>query len=778
MTLSRKLLFGFGAVILIVVALGAIAHLLFRQIGSNISVLSGRSLPVVKLASSIQRTVLETVAEERDYLLDQKEETRARVGEKLKALTSLLTELDSAAKQHNDSDLVSKTDQARKALGEHGALYNRTVEAIESNRKQELVMDEKGAVVDAEADAFMDDKKSEYQEATDSLALLNALNVASFDMRLREKSYTINPNKQQVSSVERTSVQALKQCDQLEKLARSETEKKQVGLVRVAIEEYLNAFRLYIKEHEIDSASPALLELAKGMDRAGDKTTQIIDDYILVKQSAVEKVAQAMFIIREINEAALEARICEKAFVITKDPKYWESLNQHIRKLTELYEKAKKTSSSAKDQQRLDRASQATKEYLAAAEAWMKTGRELQQTILPGMNENGKLVISTAQTIESDAWRNSDRASDLTQSAVSKSNLATSTALAVGILVGLILAWTISRSITRPINRVIEGLGSSAEQVSSAANQISSSSMQLAEGSSEQAASIEETSSSLEEMASMTRQNAANADQANKLVAQAGMIVGEANSSMSALTISMKEISRASEDTQKIVKTIDEIAFQTNLLALNAAVEAARAGEAGAGFAVVADEVRNLAMRAAEAAGNTAGLIEGTVKKVKQGSSIVDETNQKFQRVADAVIKSGELVGEIAAASQEQAQGIEQINRAVAEMDKVTQQNSANAEESASASNEMSSQADQLREFVGNLVALVGGNAGDGQRQMLALEGDTARPAIPAPDAARKTLSGSSYKAAKGNDLKPAGSGGSSKEIQPDQLIPFDGEDF
>ena len=153
---------------------------------------------------------------------------------------------------------------------------------------------------------------------------------------------------------------------------------------------------------------------------------------------------------------------------------------------------------------------------------------------------------------------------------------------------------------------------------------------------------------------------------------------------MDELTGSMKEIARSSEETQKIVKTIDEIAFQTNLLALNAAVEAARAGEAGAGFAVVADEVRNLAMRAAEAAKNTSGLMEDIVRKIKNGEKLVEVTDGAFKEITDSSLKVVNLIGEIAAASQEQSQGIEQVNKAVAEMNSVTQQTAAGAEELAS----------------------------------------------------------------------------------------------
>jgi len=203
----------------------------------------------------------------------------------------------------------------------------------------------------------------------------------------------------------------------------------------------------------------------------------------------------------------------------------------------------------------------------------------------------------------------------------------------------------------------------------------------LAEGASEQASAIEETSSSLEEMSAMTKQNAENANMANQLITETNNLIQKTNISMEKLTASMKDIVQASEQTQKIVKTIDEIAFQTNLLALNAAVEAARAGEAGAGFAVVAEEVRSLAMRAAVSAHDTSDLIENTLQKVHDGVSVVTAVNRDFGDVTVNSDKAKGLVEEISAASNEQAQGIEQINKAVSEMDKVTQQNAAGAEQ-------------------------------------------------------------------------------------------------
>jgi methyl-accepting chemotaxis protein len=283
--------------------------------------------------------------------------------------------------------------------------------------------------------------------------------------------------------------------------------------------------------------------------------------------------------------------------------------------------------------------------------------------------------------------------------------------LTIGLL-AIATGYLLTRSIVRPMLKSTSFLDQGVSEVSGASDQVSSSSQQLAKGVAEQAASIEETSASLEELSSMTRQNANNANQANRLMESTKESVSRSTQIMDRLTTSMGEISRASEETSKIIKTIDEIAFQTNLLALNAAVEAARAGEVGAGFAVVADEVRNLAMRAAEAARNTAGLIEGTVKRVRDGSELVGETEKEFREVALNVERVGELIVEISVASLEQAQGIEQINKAVMEMDRVVQHNASNAEESASASEELSAQAERMKDIVVELVSMVQGANG------------------------------------------------------------------
>ena len=280
-----------------------------------------------------------------------------------------------------------------------------------------------------------------------------------------------------------------------------------------------------------------------------------------------------------------------------------------------------------------------------------------------------------------------------------------------GTFLALFLGIFLSRSISTQLNRIIVSLEQGSIQIASASSQISSSSQQMAEAASQQASALEETSSSLEEMSSMTKQTSDNSKQANTLTVDTAELVRSGQDSMTNLSAAIEDIKKSSDQTAKIVKTIDDIAFQTNLLALNAAVEAARAGEAGKGFAVVAEEVRNLAQRSAEAAKNTATLIEGSQKHAERGVLVSAETASSLEKITVSVRKVADLVSKISAASQEQTQGIEQVNKAVAEMDKVVQANAASSEESASASEELSAQANEVQDIVNVLVALVKGRS-------------------------------------------------------------------
>lgn len=272
-----------------------------------------------------------------------------------------------------------------------------------------------------------------------------------------------------------------------------------------------------------------------------------------------------------------------------------------------------------------------------------------------------------------------------------------------------LMAVIIIKYITRPIAAIIDQLRTSSGTLNETSSQISHSNQELADSATRQAASVEETSSALEEMSSMTSQNADYASHANQLMITTNSEVRDAQTTMRQLTNSMDEISTASMQTSKIIKTIDEIAFQTNLLALNAAVEAARAGEAGKGFAVVAEEVRNLAMRSAEAAKVTTDLIIGTTDKVNDGKEFVEQANRAFGAVAESSEKVSSIIAEIASASDEQSKGITEVNSAMMQIDSTVQSIAATAEESAAAAQEMEGQSGTLHGIVGKLVNLTTG---------------------------------------------------------------------
>jgi methyl-accepting chemotaxis protein len=279
-------------------------------------------------------------------------------------------------------------------------------------------------------------------------------------------------------------------------------------------------------------------------------------------------------------------------------------------------------------------------------------------------------------------------------------------AIGAGAAIGVLL----SRSISSALNKVIASLRDGSEQVATASQQVSQSSQQMAQGASEQASSLEETSASLEEISSMTKRNSDNAREANAMAANTRNAVEKSRAAMSRMSEAIGQIKGSSDQTAKIVKTIDEIAFQTNLLALNAAVEAARAGDAGKGFAVVAEEVRNLAQRSAEAAKSTSALIEESQRNAEHGVAVSQEVAGILAQIVEGVGKLSELIGEVSSANQEQSKGIEQIGTAVSMMDKLTQSNAASAEESASASEELSAQATELNDMVNILVAIVSGS--------------------------------------------------------------------
>jgi methyl-accepting chemotaxis protein/methyl-accepting chemotaxis protein-1 (serine sensor receptor) len=289
----------------------------------------------------------------------------------------------------------------------------------------------------------------------------------------------------------------------------------------------------------------------------------------------------------------------------------------------------------------------------------------------------------------------------------SYSRLFTGLVIALALIVGVLGAW-FARAINMSLRNVSRELADGAELVVDASSQMSDSVQSMSQGASEQAASLEETSASMEEMASMTRRNAEDSHQAATLMGEAARVVDSSNDILTGMVTSMTSIKDSSKRVSKIIKTIDEIAFQTNILALNAAVEAARAGEAGMGFAVVADEVRNLAQRSAQAAKDTAGLIEEAITSSSEGSEKVEQMAGAFRAITQRVTEVKSLVDNVSVASKQQALGIDQVSQSIRQMEKVTQTTAATAEESAAACEQLNAQTDITMHLVERLEGMVG----------------------------------------------------------------------
>jgi len=278
------------------------------------------------------------------------------------------------------------------------------------------------------------------------------------------------------------------------------------------------------------------------------------------------------------------------------------------------------------------------------------------------------------------------------------------------IIVLFIVSFVFYNFATKPITKAVETITSSSQQIIAASNEVASSSTMLAQSSSSQAASVEEISATIEQTSTTIEQTANNSREADILSSDANKAAQDGYEYIQKLLVSMDEITDSSKEIANIIKTIDEIAFQTNLLALNAAVEAARAGEHGLGFAVVADEVRNLAGKSANAAKETATIIEDSLSQIQKGNAIASDTNKAFEEIMAKIKKSSDLVSEISLASKEQTEGIKQINKAMTQIDEVTQTIASTSEQSAAASEELNAQAVSMGEIITSVGKLVGYN--------------------------------------------------------------------
>ncbi|MDY6903074.1 MAG: methyl-accepting chemotaxis protein [Thermodesulfobacteriota bacterium] len=717
MTLGKRITLGFAIVILITIVVGGLGAWQMLGAKNNSQKLADEYVPEVAVANALRGASNRVMYEMRGYGLSEEEHYYKQAQEEMKAVKKHLADAAALADRAVYlKDLKGHVKEATEAVHAYEKLMEATKAAIAGMNVDREKLDQNAAAYMNNCAEFLDGQNKAFGEdlaaRQQKISLVTAISDVGTDVRVMNfKAQANNDMDMMEDAIDRLNDLQIHTA-QLRPITHQASNIQQINNIEAAAADYEAAMKRYITAAR--QGNRQLGGIQDQMDDAAGKYVANCKAFLDSQQKQLtidmQERHEKITLVNDIIDLGNDVRVNAFKSQAMREPAFIEKALANFPKLEEKYADLRKITRLDADLERIDNTETAGNNYAAALRSfldkWYKNNELGKQR-----EEAGRRVIEACVATADAGMENTSELSSHAASSLSIGSIVMIIGLVLGTVIAILAALMIVRGITQLLTRIIAGLTGSAEQVTAASGQVSSASQSLAEGASEQAASIEESSSSLEEMSSQTKQNADNAGQADNLMRESHKAVDKAAHSMESMSVAMDELSKSSEETMKIIKTIDEIAFQTNLLALNAAVEAARAGEAGAGFAVVADEVRNLAMRAAEAAKNTGELIDGSVKQIEESATLMKTTNDDFTSVRESAQKVGELIGEIAAASKEQAQGIDQVNTAVSQMDKVTQQAAANAEESASSSEEMNAQAEEMMGMVKELSSLVGGRS-------------------------------------------------------------------
>jgi len=666
LSIKTKILSGTMVLVLIMVVLGLLTYNIIGKVSGALFGITQHNAKAVEYATAVERMSLAAILEQKNYLLDKNEETHKRALDALQELNTYLDKLDALAGKYKNNKLIREAEAARKGAAEYAEQYNKAVELLKAAGSAEKIMNDAGVLVLELFSAYINKMSIEMEDAiANNKELIATYNTVSsmansamelaHSIRTYEKEYIIHPDEKVWQNLEARLKDLVRLYNEIGALQKDESTLEMISKARDATVKYRDAAESWVRlDKELkEKVLPAMKTQGENVIkqvRAAENEGYL--QFGNADRAATTLVSQAAAVINVTILFAIALCVVVAftlALIITRPI-------AKCLEFTKQLERGDVSTTLAIDQK---------------DEIGMLAGA------MNSMSDNLRSTVRLAERIAD---------GDLT--------------VAVKPLSDKDSLGTALKQMVEKLSGIMSEINVASSNVAAGSEQLSSTSQSMSQGATEQASSLEEISSSMNEIASQTRQNAENASQANKLADEARDFARKGNSQMQAMVTAMKEINESSQNISKIIKVIDEIAFQTNLLALNAAVEAARAGKHGKGFAVVAEEVRNLAARSAKAAKETEEMIEGSVKKIADGSGTANLTAGALKEIVVSVGKVTDLVAEIAAASNEQALGVSQITQGLGQIDQVTQQNTAHAEESASAAEELSSQAMMLQKLI------------------------------------------------------------------------------